>query len=80
MAIILVSLLHQNEQDQTAFIQLLKSGDRKAIARAITIVENELPVWDTILQALSPSKIPVVGITGPPGAGEDTLSILFFAN
>ena len=60
-------------QDQTAFIQLLKSGDRKAIARAITIVENELPGWDTILQALSPSKIPVVGITGPPGAGKSTL-------
>ncbi len=60
-------------QDQAAFIQLLKSGDRKAIARAITIVENELPGWDTILQALSPSNIPVVGITGPPGAGKSTL-------
>lgn len=60
-------------QDQSAFIQLLRSGDRKAIARAITIVENELPGWDTILQSLTPSQIPVVGITGPPGAGKSTL-------
>ncbi|MBK9415204.1 MAG: methylmalonyl Co-A mutase-associated GTPase MeaB [Bacteroidetes bacterium] len=60
-------------QEQSAFIQLLKSGDRKAIARAITIVENELQGWEAILQGLSPAKIPVVGITGPPGAGKSTL-------
>lgn len=60
-------------QNQTIFIQQLKAGDRKAIARAITIVENELPGWDSILQALKPSNIPVIGITGPPGAGKSTL-------
>lgn len=60
-------------QDQSLFIQQIKSGDTKAIARAITIVENELPGWDEILLNLSPSKIPVIGITGPPGAGKSTL-------
>ncbi len=60
-------------QEQSNFIQLIKTGDRKAIARAITIVENELPGWDEILPALSPSNVPVVGITGPPGAGKSTL-------
>jgi len=49
-------------------------GDRKALARAITLVENEIPGYEQILLSLKQKKyIPVIGITGPPGAGKSTL-------
>lgn len=49
------------------------SGDFKALARAITIVENELPGYETLLKLMKPAAIPVIGFTGPPGAGKSTL-------
>lgn len=49
-------------------------GDRKALARAITIVENELKGYEEILMNLHYDKhAPIIGITGPPGAGKSTL-------
>lgn len=49
-------------------------GDRKALARAITLVENELPGYEQILLGMKPAGyVPVIGITGPPGAGKSTL-------
>ena len=52
----------------------LYEGESKAIARCISIVENELEGSDFILQHLQLKKnIPVVGITGPPGAGKSSL-------
>jgi LAO/AO transport system kinase len=58
---------------QTLLQQFIR-GDVKALARCITIVENELEGYEEILLSLSPSSsIPVVGVTGPPGAGKSTL-------
>ena len=55
-------------------LQGLKNGDRRYLARAITIVENELSGYEEFLPKLSVDKqIPVTGITGPPGAGKSTL-------
>lgn len=55
-------------------IQQLQQGDKKALARCITIVENELQGHQEILIALNFNRsIPVIGITGPPGAGKSTL-------
>lgn len=52
----------------------VQSGDRRALARAITLVENDLPGSQELLQGLDLSKAaPIVGITGPPGAGKSTL-------
>jgi LAO/AO transport system kinase len=50
-------------------------GDVRAIARAITLVENDAPEAPALLSALFPhaGKALVVGITGPPGAGKSTL-------
>lgn len=47
----------------------------RGLARAITRVENDYPQSLSFLQELSqtPSHVPVVGITGPPGAGKSTL-------
>ena len=46
----------------------------KAVARMLTIVENDLEGADQILRKLEFKKnVPVIGITGPPGAGKSTL-------
>ena len=47
--------------------------DFKKLARALTLVENDLPGSSEILKQLQPSDTPVIGITGPPGAGKSTL-------
>ena len=51
------------------------SGNIRLAARAITMIENRDPVARKIVQAVFPlgGKIPVVGITGPPGVGKSTL-------
>ena len=55
-------------------IQQLQLCDKKALARCITVVENELDGYEEILTSLKfNSNIPVVGVTGPPGAGKSTL-------
>ena len=52
----------------------IQSGDYKALARGITIVENGLEGYEDILRSLSyTSSIKVTGVTGPPGAGKSTL-------
>jgi LAO/AO transport system ATPase/phenylacetic acid degradation protein PaaD len=53
----------------------IRRGDRGAIARAITLVENEMPGADALLDALAGDvgRAHVIGITGPPGAGKSTL-------
>ena len=52
----------------------IAKGDFKALARAITWVENELPGYDALLKSLNPkTPVPVIGFTGPPGAGKSTL-------
>jgi LAO/AO transport system kinase len=50
-------------------------GDRLALARLLTAVENRTPVAETALRDLYPraGAAHVVGITGPPGAGKSTL-------
>ena len=46
----------------------------KALARAITRVENELTGYRELLHLLTPETgVPVTGFTGPPGAGKSTL-------
>jgi LAO/AO transport system kinase len=56
-------------------ISALRSGDPRALARAISIVENRTPGWSDLLKALFPhsGKARVIGLTGPPGAGKSTL-------
>ncbi len=47
------------------------SGDRRALARLITAIENGKAA--EVLQSLQPGTPHVIGITGPPGAGKSTL-------
>jgi len=50
-------------------------GDRRALARLLTAVENRTPVAEAALRVLYPQagRAHLVGITGPPGAGKSTL-------
>ena len=51
------------------------SGDRRALARLLTAVENRTPLAETALRQLYPlaGRAHLVGITGPPGSGKSTL-------
>jgi len=52
----------------------IQNGNFRALARGITLVENDLPGYYDLLQSLyDTQKSKVLGITGPPGAGKSTL-------
>jgi LAO/AO transport system kinase len=51
------------------------AGEGRALARAISLVENRDPQGDNLVAELFPStgKARIVGLTGPPGVGKSTL-------
>lgn len=51
------------------------SGDRRALARAATLLENRPEAARAIIASLFPKtgRAVMIGITGPPGAGKSTL-------
>ena len=53
----------------------LLDGDRRALARAISLVENDDPEgWALVREVyLKTGKAQIVGFTGPPGVGKSTL-------
>jgi LAO/AO transport system kinase len=53
----------------------VRRGDVRAVARAITLVENRAPEAEALLAALysEAGSSFVIGVTGPPGAGKSTL-------
>jgi GTPase len=55
--------------------QRLLAGDKRALARAISLVENEDPASRELVREVYPhtGKAAVVGFTGPPGVGKSTL-------
>lgn len=54
-------------------LQQVCAGDVKALARSISLVENEHSGYEELLQLLPASSTKIIGITGPPGAGKSTL-------
>jgi len=60
---------------RTTLIDRLRSGDARALARAISTVENRATGWSDLLKALFPhtGKARVIGLTGAPGSGKSTL-------
>lgn len=51
----------------------IMEGDVKSLARGISFVENEVAGYADLLQHLPNLDTPIIGITGPPGAGKSTL-------
>jgi LAO/AO transport system kinase len=55
--------------------QRLLDGDRRALARAITLIENDDPAGWELVREVYPrtGHATVLGFTGPPGVGKSTL-------
>jgi LAO/AO transport system kinase len=53
----------------------VRAGDKRALARAITLVENSEPLAYDLVKDVYPEtgKAYAVGVTGPPGVGKSTL-------
>ena len=64
-----------NFQDIKTFLNKFDKGDRGALAKLITELENGTPHVDEILSHIFPrvGQAHRVGITGPPGAGKSTI-------
>jgi LAO/AO transport system kinase len=56
-------------------VDRMLEGDRLALARLITLVENRSPLVPEIMRRIHPrtGRAYTVGVTGPPGAGKSTL-------
>jgi GTPase len=64
------------ERGETAkLLRSLRRGDRRALSRAITMVENDEPGADALMASLKggPGRAFILGVTGPPGTGKSTL-------
>ena len=57
------------------WVQMIRAGDVRALARAISAIEDGTPESVALLKALFPysGKARVIGLTGAPGAGKSTL-------
>src|SRR4051812_32860846 len=58
----------------TSLLGQMVAGNTRALARTISLVENRSPGYEQLLQSLPASGTPVIGLTGPPGAGKSTLA------
>jgi LAO/AO transport system kinase len=58
-----------------AFAERVLAGDPRAIARAISLIEDEDPQSADLVRAIFPhtGRAYLIGVTGPPGAGKSTL-------
>ncbi|HEY0058081.1 MAG TPA: methylmalonyl Co-A mutase-associated GTPase MeaB [Flavisolibacter sp.] len=56
-------------------LEQLRNGDIKALARSISLVENEQAGYQQFMASLPAREAgKIIGITGPPGAGKSTLT------
>ena len=51
----------------------VSEGNFLLLAKAISFIENKEEGSNILLQQLQPQLVPVIGFTGPPGAGKSTL-------
>jgi len=55
------------------YLQKIQQTDIRTLARCISLIENESEGYESLMRLLPSSATPVIGITGPPGAGKSTL-------
>jgi len=63
------------QSSEASLAQRLLEGDKRALARAITLIENDDPAgWELVREVFpSTGRARIVGFTGPPGVGKSTL-------
>jgi LAO/AO transport system kinase len=68
-------MARRREWTRETLVDAVRAGDRRALARAITLVENSDPLAYEVVRDLYPQTghAYAVGITGPPGVGKSTL-------
>ena len=64
-----------SETRAASLAERLVAGDKRALARAITLIESDDPAgWDLVREVYPRTgKARIVGFTGPPGVGKSTL-------
>ncbi|HEX8872383.1 MAG TPA: methylmalonyl Co-A mutase-associated GTPase MeaB, partial [Candidatus Acidoferrum sp.] len=69
------TLQQQMNPDSQAWAEQVRSGEVRAISRAITAIENHAPEAEELLRRLFPytGQAYLTGITGAPGTGKSTL-------
>jgi LAO/AO transport system kinase len=63
------------QKTESSLAERLVAGDKRALARAITLIENDDPAgWDLVREVFPRTgRARIVGLTGPPGVGKSTL-------
>jgi LAO/AO transport system kinase len=73
---------HDTAGQHDRLLEDFAAGRRAALARAISIVENERAGFHELLDTLYPriGRAHRIGVTGPPGAGKSTLTAALIAH
>ena len=65
---------HPSKQELTQWIERFRQGDRRALARLITCLDNGWDVEEVLDKTADAARALKVGLTGPGGAGKSTMS------
>lgn len=68
--------LSRRSRDVPALVTQAREGDPRAVARLVTLVENNDPLLPEVARALAPyaGRAQILGLTGSPGVGKSTLT------
>jgi LAO/AO transport system kinase len=63
------------QKSDAKLAERLLAGDKRALAKAISLIENDEPAGWELVREVYPStgRARIIGLTGPPGVGKSTL-------
>ncbi|WP_114907115.1 methylmalonyl Co-A mutase-associated GTPase MeaB [Ornithinimicrobium murale] len=66
--------MSRREVDVSSLVEQARAGSARAVARLITLVENDHPALREVMAALAPhtGHAHIIGLTGSPGVGKST--------
>ena len=68
-------MARRREWTRESLAEAVRAGDRRALARAISLVENRDPLAYELVRDVYPETggAYAIGVTGPPGVGKSSL-------